>query len=213
MNWLFKTIQTPVGKKLLMAITGLGFCFFLLIHLMGNLTLYGGKELFISYVEHLHALGPLVFISEIGLLLFAIIHVSTGVILFLENLRARPVRYAVKKNAGGRTIGSATMPYTGFLILAFIILHLINFRFIKQTPQFIFKSVSNTLSILPYDIVYIAAVILVALHVSHGFWSLFQTLGANHPQYMPFIQKAGIIFAFLIALGFGFIPVYVHYIL
>lgn len=213
MNWLFDLLKTPIGKKLLMAITGLGFCFFLLIHLLGNLTLYGGKDVFMSYVEHLHALRPLVVVSEFGLLLFAAVHVGTGLILFLENFKARPVGYAVKKNAGGRTIGSATMPYTGFIILCFVVLHLINFRFIEQTPQAIYSAVSDALSLLPYQIIYIAAVILVAVHVSHGFWSLFQTFGANHIKYMPFIQKAGISFAVLIGFGFGLIPIYIGYIL
>jgi len=211
MNWFFDMLKTPIGKKLLMAITGFGFLFFLLIHLIGNLTIYGGKSLFISYVAHLHALGPLVAISEFGLLLFAAIHITTGLILFLENKIARPIGYAVKKNAGGRTLGSATMPYTGVLILCFIILHLINFRFIEQTPQIIYQAVSHTLSMLPYVIIYIAAVILVALHVRHGFWSLFQTLGANHVKYMPVIQTIGITFAVLVALGFGFIPIYISY--
>lgn len=115
MNWVFDMLRTSIGKKLLMAFTGLGFCFFLLIHLIGNLTLYGGKNFFLAYVEHLHALGPLIIIAECGLLLFAVIHVTTGILLFVENWRARPVDYAVNKTAGGRTIGSATMPYTGLV--------------------------------------------------------------------------------------------------
>jgi succinate dehydrogenase / fumarate reductase, cytochrome b subunit len=212
MNWFLDTLRTPIGKKLLMALTGLGFCIFLLIHMIGNLTLYGGKDLFIAYVEHLHALSVLIAAAEWGLILFACIHVSTGLILFLENRRARPIAYAVKKNAGGRTIGSATMPYTGFIILCFLILHLFNFRFIEQTPHAIFQAVSGTLSDVFYKIIYIAAVIVVALHVRHGFWSLFQTLGANHPKYMPMIQAIGIAFAVFVLAGFGFIPIYIGFI-
>jgi succinate dehydrogenase / fumarate reductase, cytochrome b subunit len=212
MNWFIDTLSTSIGKKLLMAVTGMGFCFFLLIHMIGNLTLYGGKELFISYVEHLHALSVLIAAAEIGLVFFACVHVTTGLILFFENWRARPVGYAVKKNAGGRTIGSATMPYTGFIILCFLVLHLFNFRFIEQTPQAIFQAVTGTLSAFIFKIVYIAAVIVVALHIRHGFWSLFQTLGANHPKYMPMIQKIGIVFALLALAGFGFIPIYIGFI-
>ncbi len=212
MNWFFSIFRTSIGKKLLMAVTGLGFCFFLLIHLIGNLTLYGGEGLFVSYVAHLHALGPLIIVAEWGLLLFAVIHVATGFLLFIENWRARPVGYALKKNAGGRTIGSETMPYTGILILCFIVIHLLNLRFIEQTPQSVFNALTSTLSTLPYVIVYFAAVILVAIHVRHGFWSLFQTLGLNHPKYMPFIQGIGIVFSLLIACGFGFIPIYIRFI-
>ncbi len=209
MNWFIDTLRTPIGKKLLMAVTGLGFCVFLLFHLFGNLTLYGGKELFTAYVAHLHELSLLITIVEIGLLFFACIHVATGLILFLENRRARPIPYAVKKNAGGRTIGSATMPYTGFLILCFLILHIFHFRMIEQTPQSIFQAVTEVLSNVFVKLGYMAAVVVVAVHIRHGFWSLFQTLGAHHPKYMPLIQGIGIAFALLILMGFGVIPLYI----
>jgi len=213
MNWIIDMFRTSIGKKLLMAFTGMGFCIFLLIHLIGNLTLYGGKDFFLSYVEHLHALGPLIVIAECGLLLFAVIHVTTGVILFIENQRARPVGYVMKKNAGGRTIGSATMPYTGILILAFIIIHLLNVHFVDLSQQTIFQVLKNTFSFPPYIVFYTLAVIIVAIHVSHGFWSLFQTLGANHPKYMPFIHGLSIGFSIIIAIGFGFIPAYIGFII
>ncbi len=212
MNWFFDAFRTAIGKKILMAVTGLFFCLFLLIHLIGNLTLYGGQGLFISYVTHLHALGPLILVAEFGLLFFAVIHVSTGLLLVFQNWRARPVGYAVKKNAGGRTIGSATMPYTGLVILCFIVIHLLNFKFIDQAPLTVFNTLTGLFSAFLYIVIYTAAVIAVAIHVRHGFWSLFQTLGANHPKYMPFIQGLGIVFSLLIAGGVGFIPVYIGFI-
>ena len=104
-----------------MAVTGLGFCLFVLIHLLGNLTIYGGKESFLSYVEKLHSLGSLVTLTELGLAVFAVLHIVIGLLLFVQNLQARPVRYAVSKRAGGRTLGSITAPYTGLLILVFIV--------------------------------------------------------------------------------------------
>jgi succinate dehydrogenase cytochrome b subunit len=212
MNWVIDMLRTSIGKKLLMAITGVGFCIFLLIHLIGNLTLYGGKFFFLAYVEHLHALGPLIIIAECGLLLFAVIHVTTGLLLFIENWRARPVGYAVNKTAGGRTIGSATMPYTGLVILTFVIIHLLNVHFVDLSRQTIFQVLKDTFAYLPYAVFYTLAVIIVAIHVSHGFWSLFQTLGANHPKYMPMIKKISMGFSVLIACGFGFIPVYIRFI-
>ena len=212
MNWFTAFLGSSIGKKLLMALTGMGFCFFLFIHLIGNLTLYGGKNFFLSYVEHLHALGPVIIIAECGLLLFAVIHVTTGALLFIENWRARPVGYVMKKNAGGRTLGSATMPYTGFLILTFITIHLLNVHFVDLSQQTIFQVLQNIFAFFPYVVFYTLAVIIVAIHVSHGFWSLFQTLGANHPKYMPFIHGLGICFSLIIALGFGFIPAYIRFI-
>jgi succinate dehydrogenase / fumarate reductase cytochrome b subunit len=213
MNWFFDTIRTSVGKKLLMALTGLCFCLFIIIHLIGNLTLYGGKELFLSYVEHLHALGPLIRIAEAGLLTFAVIHVSTGCFLVWQNWNARPVRYQVKKNGGGRTVGSMTMPYTGLIIMAFVAVHLANFHFIDHDKQTVFQAMSSTFASVPYVIFYTLAVIVAAVHVSHGFWSLFQTLGANHPKYLPAIRGLGLAFSLLVAAGFGFIPVYVGFIM
>ncbi len=211
MNWFSELLQSSVGKKLMMALTGMAFCLFLLIHLIGNLTVYGGKDLFLSYVEHLHALGPLIRVAEIGLLFFAGVHVFTGLLLFWQNLQARPMRYQVNKNAGGRTLGSATMPYTGVLIIAFVVVHLLNFHFIDHNEQTVFQAMEATFAMLPYVIFYGLAVIVVAVHVSHGFWSLFQTLGAHHVKYMPAIKGLGLIFSLLIAAGFGFIPVYVSF--
>ena len=209
MDWFIKTVGTSVGKKLLMAITGLAFCGFLAAHLAGNLTLYGGADAFNSYAAHLHSLGPLLTVAELGLLTLFIIHVLTGLVLFLGNLKARPQRYAVSRTAGGRTVGSRTMPYTGVLIFLFIIYHLMNFHFVDKSHTTIFAIVSGTFANPVQMILYIAAMVVVAIHVSHGFWSLFQTLGANHPKYMPAIKVLGILFAVAMGVGFGFIPVYV----
>lgn len=212
MNWFIGTLGSSIGKKMMMAITGLGFVGFLLVHLIGNLTLYAGQGLFTSYVEHLHALGPLITVAELGLLLFAVIHVVIGTLLFYQNLVARPVRYKVKKNAGGRTIGSLTQPYTGYIILAFVILHLLNFHFAEHSNETLFRLVSATLANPLYMGVYVFAMIVVAFHISHGFWSLFQTLGANHPKYMPLIKKLGIAVSFVFGIGFGFIPIFISFI-
>ena len=209
MNWITGTLGSSIGKKLMMAITGISFCGFLTAHLAGNLTIYGGKEAFNGYAEHLHALGPLVTVAEIGLLAFALVHVITGLVLFLGNLKARPVRYAVNKSAGGRTLGSATMPYTGVILLAFIVLHLINFHFVDKTDTTIFNIVSNAFGNPVYVVIYIVAMIVAAIHVSHGFWSAFQTIGANHPKYMPLIRTLSIVFAVVVGVGFGFLPIYI----
>ncbi|MBW1701440.1 MAG: succinate dehydrogenase cytochrome b subunit [Deltaproteobacteria bacterium] len=212
MNWLISTLGSSIGKKLMMAVTGLGFIGFLTVHLVGNLTLYSGQDLFTSYVKQLHALGPLITLAELGLLSFAIIHIVIGTLLFYKNLMARPIRYRVKKNAGGRTIGSATQPYTGFIILAFLILHLLNFHFAEHTNKSLYKLISSVFANPLYVGVYVIAMIVVAIHVSHGFWSLFQTLGANHPKYMPLIQKLGIAVSLVFGIGFGFVPIFISFI-
>jgi succinate dehydrogenase / fumarate reductase cytochrome b subunit len=209
MNWLKQTLWSSIGKKLMMAITGLSFCAFLVGHLAGNLTIYAGKDAFNSYAEHLHALGPLITAAELGLLVCAVIHIFTGLVLYYRNTTARGRRYAVNKKGGGRTIGSATMPYSGILLLAFVIMHLINFHFVDKSNTTIFQIVSETFANPLWVIIYIAAMIVAAVHVSHGFWSAFQSVGANHPKYMPIIMIFSLLFSLAIAIGFGLLPIYI----
>lgn len=212
MNWLFNTLGSALGKKLMMAITGLGFCGYLTVHLAGNLTIYGGKDSFNSYSEHLQAWGPLVTLAELGLAAFALVHILTGATLFYQNLKARPQRYSVNKSAGGRSLGSRTMPYTGIVLLAFVIFHLINFHFVDKTGTTIYEIVSGAFNNPVYVIIYVIAVVIAAVHVNHGFWSAFQTMGANHPKYMPLIRKIGVAFSLIVGIGFGALPVYLFFI-
>ena len=211
MNWLFRTLSTSVGKKQLMAVTGLLFLLFLATHLLGNLSVYGGGASFVSYAEHLHALGNLLVAAEVVMVLALLIHVSTAVFLFLQNRSARPVKYAVDKSGGGRTFSSQTMPYTGLLILGFIGVHLATFshHIVDQTTRNIFVIASDVFSHQGYLAIYLIGVIIVAFHVRHGLWSAFQTVGASHPKYMPFIQKLSIVFAVIVAIGFGSLPLVV----
>jgi len=209
MNWLVKTFTSSIGKKQVMAVTGLCFCLFITVHLMGNFTIYAGKDSFLSYVDHLHSVEALVTIAEMGLIFLAVLHIGMGLFLFLENRRARPAPYAVKKSAGGQTIGSWTAPYTGVLILAFVILHLIKFRFVDKMTIDDFVILSKTFADFGFwTLFYIAGVILVAVHVSHGFWSGFQTLGLSHPKYMPLIERLAIVFSLVIGIGFASIPIF-----
>ncbi len=207
MNWVTQTFSTSVGKKQLMAVTGFIFLLFLTTHLLGNLSLYGGPLSIVSYAEHLHALGKLLLVAEIGMAIALIVHVATAVFLFFENRAARPVRYEVDKG-GGRTISSQTMPYTGLLILAFLGVHLATFshHIVDQSRRNIFQIAAAVFSNPVYLAIYVIGVIIVAFHVRHGLWSAFQTVGANHPRYMPFIQKLSIVFAVIVAIGFGSLP-------
>ncbi len=213
MAWLTQTLGSSIGKKVLMAVSGLSFIGFLAGHLAGNLTIYGGADAFNGYAEHLHALGPFLAVAEFGLLGLFAIHVLVGLVLFWQNFQARPVRYAVNRSPGGKTIGSATMPYTGVLILLFIIFHLSNFSrfFVDQSATTIYQIVSNAFANPVYVGLYVLAMLVVALHVSHGFWSLFQTLGLNHSKYMPAITVLGVVLSVVFALGFGFLPVYIAF--
>ncbi len=182
MSWFIETCTSSVGKKYIMALTGLLLGSFLLIHAAGNSSIFWGRAAFISYAAHLHSLGILVNIFEIGLLAVFLLHVATGTLLFLENRRARPSRYEIVRSAGGRTWGSRTMPYTGLVILAFLLLHLANFHFTDHDLP-IADIVTPVLANPLYTLLYGIGMAALALHTSHGFWSLFQSLGISHPRY------------------------------
>lgn len=208
MSWLIRTVGSSIGKKLLMAITGMSFIGFLCAHLAGNLTLYRGGAAFNTYAEMLHSLGSILTVFELGLLAFALIHVVTGITLFVQNLKARSVPYENDRWAGGRTLSSVTMPYTGFIILAFVIVHLINFSFVDKTQRTIFEIVSAVFANPLYITMYVFVMIVVALHIRHGFWSAFQTVGANHSKYMPAIMTLSVIVSLIFVFGFGLLPIY-----
>ncbi len=208
MNWLFRTLSTSVGKKQMMAVTGLLFLLFLATHLLGNLSVYGGGASFVAYAEHLHALGNLLVAAEVFMALALIIHVCTAVVLFFQNRSARPVAYQVDKSGGGRTFSSQAMPYTGLVILAFLCVHIGTFshHIVDQTTRNIFQIATDVFSQPAYLVIFLVSMLILGLHVRHGLWSAFQTVGANHPKYMPFIQKFSIVFAVIVALGFGSLP-------
>lgn len=182
MPWFTQTVFSSLGKKYIMALTGLMLGGFLLVHAAGNSSIFFGRTAFLSYAEHLHALGPLLHVAELILLGVFLAHVGIGVILFLHNLGARSSRYAVQGSAGGRSWGSATMPYTGIIIFSFILLHLFNFHFIDHSRT-IADIVAEVLSRPLYTFLYLGGLSALGLHVSHGFWSMFQSMGVNHPKY------------------------------
>jgi succinate dehydrogenase / fumarate reductase cytochrome b subunit len=172
-----------------MALTGLMLGGFLLVHAAGNSAIFWGRHAFLNYAEHLHSLGPLVPLAELGLLSLFLLHVVTGISLFLANRKARPEKYAVNTTAGGQTPGSKTMPYTGALILVFICIHLLNVRFTDQSVP-VADIVTRVLTHPFYTLLYGLGIFFLGLHISHGFWSLFQTFGINHPRYDHFIRLA-----------------------
>lgn len=188
MSWFTSFCSTSVGKKYIMASTGLLLGGFLLVHAAGNSSIFWGRDAFLSYAGHLHALGPLVSVFEITLLAAFSLHVVTGLALALENIKARSSRYVVQHSAGGRTLGSRTMPYTGLVILGFIWMHLQNVHFTDHQSRTIADIVSTILANPAYTVLYGLGLLALALHISHGFWSMFQSIGLNHPRYDRLIQ-------------------------
>ena len=208
MNWYFFILGSSVGKKIMMAVTGLCLIGFLAVHLLGNFMAFAGAEAFNGYAAKLHSLQPYLSVFNIGLAMLGLVHIVIGTLLFFQNLKARPTGYHVYKDPGGRTIGSNTMPYTGVLILIFVISHLLKFTFVDKTATPIYQQMAASFANPVWVLIYVVAMVIVAVHISHGFWSMFQTLGINHPRHMPLIMKLGLVVTAIFGLGFGILPIY-----
>ena len=208
MKWYLFLIGSSVGKKMLMAVTGLCLIGFLAVHLLGNTMAFVGAEAFNDYAKKLHSLEPYFTVFNIGLLTIGLVHIIVGILLFFENLRARPNNYEIFNNPGGMTFGSKTMPYTGILILIFVIMHLLKFTFVDKSVIPIYQQMAATFANPGWVLIYVVAMVIVAFHISHGFWSLFQTFGINHPRYTPLIMGLGLVVTLMIGIGFGILPVY-----
>jgi len=205
MGMIGSLYRSSVGKKSIMAASGLLLTLFICTHLLGNSISFLGREAFNSYAERLHSLGVLIYLFEMGLLTLFLIHILTGVILYFENLGARPSRYSVDTSEGGRSWGSRTMPYTGVIILVFIIVHLMNFHFTDKSVL-IADLVRELLSSPGLAFFYIFSLVALALHLSHGFWSLFQSIGFNHEKYNQLLLKGALAFSILVGIVFTLIP-------
>jgi len=208
MNWYLFILGSSVGKKMLMAVTGLCLTGFLAVHLLGNFMAFAGAAAFNGYAAKLHSLQPYLSVFNLGLAILGLIHIVIGTILFFENLKARPKGYEVYKNPGGRTIGSNTMPYTGALILIFVIFHLLKFTFVDKSTTPIYQQMAAAFANPVWVLIYVVAMVIVAVHVSHGFWSMFQTFGINHPRHMPLIMRLGLVVTLVFGIGFGILPIY-----
>ncbi len=196
-------IYSSIGRKALMAISGGFLGFFLFLHLLGNSAAFWGAEAFSSYAVGLHSLPVLVLLFEAVLLFFFTIHIVLAVISYYENLKARPKRYLCRKNAGGRTWGSRTMPYTGVVILLFIIFHLLMFWGVK--PAEITALVRHNLSRPLTALYYFISLAVLTLHVSHGFWSLWQSLGLGL-RHTDLLRKSSLVISIIGGLLFSLIP-------
>ena len=206
MGLITSLYRSSIGKKGIMAASGLLLSLFILTHLLGNSVSFLGRDAFNAYAEKLHSLGALVYVFEVGLLTLFLIHTITGIILYLENLKARPSRYSVNTSGGGRSLGSRTMPYTGVIILVFIAVHLMNFHFTDRSVP-VADLVRELLSRPGLAFFYIFSLASVALHLSHGVWSLFQSMGFNHEKFNGLLLKGALVFSILVGLGFILIPV------
>lgn len=211
MTRLGNFLASSVGKKLVMGLTGFLLVGFLLMHLKGNLTLIEDPsgEHFDGYVAFLKGFGPLLVVAEIGLAALFLAHIYLALRLTQENWAARKQRYVVRSSRGASSAGSISMFYSGALILAFLIKHLLDFRFADDFLEAPAAKVFATLKSPGNAAVYVLASLAIGLHLSHGIRSAFQSLGLNHPSWNPLLEKGGKLLALLLALGFAAIPLYI----
>lgn len=204
--------MTPssILKKTVMALTGLALVGFLVAHLSGNFLLFKGDKAFNAYAEFLEHQGGLLIAAEVGLLAVFLLHIYSAIRVTLENRAARPVPYETKQSGGTSTFGSRTMMISGAIILLFVILHVKMFKFTDHENVdgklygLVMEAFANPLIALAY----MAAMVVLGLHLSHGFSSAFQTLGLTKPGWAKCYKKAGLVVGWLIALGFFTMPLY-----
>jgi len=208
-------IRSSVGRKILMAVTGLILILFVIVHLLGNSSIFLGPNGINAYAEHLHALGPLVWIFRLVMLSVFGLHILLGITLTLENRAATPQAYAVKKRLRA-TFSGETMIFTGLILLAFVVYHLLHFTIHLIGPGVgvdadgradVFTMVVTSFHSFFTVFLYVGSMVVLFLHLSHGVQSLFQTLGLSNDKLLPGYEKGGKGLSLILLVGYISIPV------
>lgn len=207
---------SSVAKKALMALTGLVLVGFVLGHMSGNLLYFRGQEALDAYARWLHGLGPLLWVARLVLLASVVVHVWVGISLAAENRAARAGGPQVDATRRA-SLGSRTMPYTGVVLLGFIVFHLLHFTLRTVSPEVTAAGdagrVHEMLRLGFADPLvsgfYIVSMALLCLHLGHGVSSMFQTLGWRNERWRGPLDVAAAAYGWIIFLGFAAIPVHV----
>jgi len=214
MGWFITFIDSSVGKKLIMALTGIFLYLYLIIHLTANLFLLSSdKTIFNTYAEIMSSgINIPIRIIEIILFLAFIYHIVNGIRLWLKNKKAKGVSYELNKPSENSSFFSRFMVQSGIVVFIFLVIHLRTFfiRYKFGNPkESMYDAAITAFSDPVYSIFYVIAMILLAFHLVHGFQSAFQTLGLRHTKYTPFIKGFGVVFSILLCAGFALIPLYI----
>lgn len=208
-RWLIRALSTSIGQKLVMALTGLLLCGFLVAHLAGNLFLFVGAEAYNDYAHALHKQEMLLMVAELGLVALFLTHIGLAISTFNMNRRARTHDYKEKQSKQGLTVlpaggASSFMFATGAVVLGFVILHVLDFTFEWRNVDG-FTPFEKAIVLLKNPltaICYALGCTALGVHLVHGFGSALQTLGLNHPKYNTFVRWMSIAFGWAIAVGF-----------
>jgi succinate dehydrogenase / fumarate reductase cytochrome b subunit len=204
--------QSTNGKKVVMAVTGAMMFAFVIGHMLGNLQMFEAPEHINAYGHFLHNLGELLWIERGVMLLAIALHITASVQLALRSSAARPVGYS-RREAINSSYASRTMYWSGPIVLAFIIFHLLQFTagYIHPHATFtegeVYSNVVSGFQVWWVSAWYIFAMILLGLHLSHGLWSMFQSVGLAHPRNSVILKNAARATAIIIVLGYISIPI------
>ena len=216
-------LKSQVGRKILTGVTGIGLIIFIIFHLIGNLTLFGDAQAFNEYTYFLENLGWILYVLEAGLATAFLLHAYVGISIWWNRRKARPKGYEKYQSKGGpshQTWAAKSMIFTGVVLLVFLVIHIDTFKFgatdmitlpsgeeARDLKELVIATFQQPL----YAFGYTAVMILLGLHLGHGFWSAFTSLTMKHNKYSAIIYTVGVIFAILMAVGFLFIPLYIYF--
>lgn len=210
MNRILALWRSTIGKKVAMAVSGFLLLLFLISHMISNVTVLIDPRHLDDYAAWLRSLGPLLWIARIGLLALAVIHIVAAVQLTQMARAARPVSYSRRQNQVA-TYAARTMRWGGLLLAVFVVYHLLHLTFGTVHPNFQHGRVGDNLivglSSPAVAIFYVIAMLALGLHFWHGTWSVFQTLGANHPAWNRSRNTIAIVITLIVAGGFLLIPI------
>lgn len=222
---LLTALTSQVGRKLLTGITGVLLVLYVIAHLSGNLSLLSSDTTaFNRYGAFLHSFGALFYLIEISLALVILVHAYIGIAIALRKSKARKQGYEVYNSKGRpskQSLSSRTMIITGTVLLLFIVIHVVQFRFgpgiedgygvmvngeeIHDLRRITYETFAN----IGWVIFYVGVMLLLAFHLRHGIWSALQSLGALRPSYSPVIYGLALILAILLAIGFLVLPIWI----
>lgn len=210
--WPLRFYRSAIGKKWLMAITGIALFGFVLFHMLGNLKMYLGPAHYDEYAEWLRTIGEpalprtgFLWIMRSVLIVAVIVHIHCAYSLTMMNRRARPVHYQSKRDYISANFASRTMRWTGIIVALFVIWHLMDLTWGWVNPDFVtgatYANVVHSLDRVPVAAFYILANLALGFHLFHGLWSMFQSLGINNPRWNCVRRGFAVAFATLITVG------------
>lgn len=206
MNWALGFLRSSIGKKVVMALTGVILFGFVVAHMLGNLQVYLGPTKLDEYGKLLRELGHggALWVARAVLLVAAVLHVWAAWSLTRANRKARPTGYRERENRES-TLASRTMRWSGVVVLVFIVYHLLHFTIGTVHPDFVEGAVTHNFvtgfQVVWVSVFYMIATLLLGLHLYHGVWSMLQTMGLSHPRYDALRKRAAAAFAAIVVLG------------